>query len=64
MTDTTSHAGGAGGLNSSGAASRIGFQLGMVTLPGLSPTHMHGPVGTVPVQKNGPPFTMPLSSPR
>ena len=44
--------GGAGGLNSSALVSRIGFQLGMAALPGLVPTHMHGPVGIVPVEMN------------
>src|SRR4029079_16981634 len=42
--------GGAVGLNSSGDANTIGFQLGIVALPGLSPTHLHGPIGTLPVQ--------------
>src|SRR5438093_7599868 len=47
-----SQAGGAAGLNSLAALSRKGFQVGVVTLAGMLPgaaTHMHLPVGTVPV---------------
>ena len=50
FTSADWQSGGAGGLNSSDAVSRIGFQSGKVMLAGLSPTHMQGPVGTVPLQ--------------
>src|SRR5213593_1332753 len=44
-----SHSGGAAGRNSFGELNSMGFQPVAVTFPGFVPTHIHLPVGTVPV---------------
>src|SRR5437867_3390863 len=45
-----SQAGGGADRNWLAEVNRRGTKLGPVTLPGLVPTHLHGPTGTVPDQ--------------
>ena len=59
-----SQAGGTGGRNSLGDERRKGFHVVAVTLPGLAPTHMHLPVGTVPVQTASEPSSLAKSMTR